>query len=69
MFFYRWGLLFGFNKVFDLIRFFIFCGNVIGLFYGIIFSVIINFEIGKFFGFEMFGSSVKDDVWYVMFIY
>ena len=62
----RWGPLLGPNRAFDPTRFFIFCGNVIGSPYGTLSSVTINPETGKPFGPEMPGSSVKDDVRWVL---
>ena len=52
----------GLNKAFDMTRFFIFCGNVIGSPYGTVSSVTSNGDTGRPYGPEMPGSSVKDDV-------
>ena len=61
-----WGPLLGLDRAFDPSRWFIFCGNVIGSPYGTASSVTRNPETGKLFGPEMPGSTVKDDVRWVL---
>ncbi|KAJ9082658.1 homoserine O- acetyltransferase [Entomophthora muscae] len=57
-----WGALLGPGKAFDISRFFIFCGNVLGSPYGTASPCTQNPETGKIYGADFPTTTIRDDI-------
>lgn len=59
----------GRGKAFDPQRFFIFCANVLGSPYGSASPITTNPDTGKPYGPEFPATTIRDDVWFVPFVF